>query len=101
MLGNSGSGIYNLSAGTGTFNGGLTLGFAAGSLGVVNQTGGTAMIGGGSLNLAHAFVAVGTPSGSIYNLLGGTLQVGAAQMESSGLALWLWAGVRCKFTARP
>lgn len=91
-LGSSGTGIYNISAGTGIFNDGLTLGSAAGSLGEVNQTGGLVTIAGGNLNLAHIYVAGSTPTGSIYNLDGGTLQVGGTNGITGSGTLALGGG---------
>jgi len=79
ILGINGTGNYNISSGTGTFNAGLTLAQdPAGSLGVVNQTGGMVTITGGALNLDLPYTPGVNAIGSIYNLDGGTLQVGGA-----------------------
>ncbi|MGB8354569.1 MAG: autotransporter-associated beta strand repeat-containing protein [Chthoniobacteraceae bacterium] len=69
-IGNSGTGVYNLTSGTAIFGNGLTLGNNAGSSGTVNQSGGLLTISGGQLDLAQA--------NSTYNISSGTLQVGGA-----------------------
>jgi outer membrane autotransporter protein len=69
IIGESGTGIYNISGGTASFANGLLVGQYAGSVGTVNQTGGTLTIAGGTLTL-------GTGGTATYNLNGGVLQVG-------------------------
>ena len=69
-IGNSGTGVYNLTSGTAIFGNGLTVGNNAGSSGTVNQSGGLLAISGGQLDLAQA--------NSTYNISSGTLQVGGA-----------------------
>jgi len=71
FIGMSGTGTYNLSGGSATLNAGLTIASLAGSVGSVNQTGGTLTISGGSLSLGGAGTAT-------YDLNGGALQVGGA-----------------------
>jgi uncharacterized protein YhjY with autotransporter beta-barrel domain len=65
IIGNMGTGVYNLSGGAATFSGGLMVG----ATGTVNQSGGNLLVPSGET------IDLSTP-GSQYNLRGGTLQVG-------------------------
>ncbi|WP_213772313.1 autotransporter outer membrane beta-barrel domain-containing protein [Bradyrhizobium sp. dw_78] len=69
IIGNSGTGTYNMSGGAANFGAGLKIAVLAGSVGTVNQTGGLLRISGGNLVVGGA--GVGT-----YNLSGGVLQAG-------------------------
>ncbi len=71
VIGENGTGTYDLSGGSANFAGNLLLGDTAGSAGTVNQTGGTLAISAGSLE-------IGVAGAGAYNLDGGVLQAGGA-----------------------
>jgi outer membrane autotransporter protein len=85
IIGNSGTGAYNMSGGIASFGAGLSIAEFAGSIGAVNQTGGVVTITGGS-------VAIGTAGAATYNLNGGLLQVGGANGITGTGALNLGGG---------
>ncbi|WP_454916810.1 autotransporter-associated beta strand repeat-containing protein [Xanthobacter sediminis] len=92
-IGSAGSGTYDISGGTATFNTGLQVASGNGSRGTVNQSGGTVSVtagglafgaGAGTYNLSGGtLVAQGAITGNIaggdtFNFGGGTLQAGGA-----------------------